>query len=169
MRFRDEQFVASVFDRINIIHRFAVLACQRIRRADFCEQRSVNLEIFRVNALPNPLQGGDPQRLALLFAFSPGKIYGCLRQDRRQFRVSPIGVILNRRHKYLLGVPASLGLYPAAVSHGIGSEVQRPLALVIVGGMLSAVALTLFVLPAIYEWIESRFPAEVTVPEGLVD
>jgi len=64
---------------------------------------------------------------------------------------------------------ASLGLYPAAVSHGIGSEVQRPLALVIVGGMLSAVALTLFVLPAIYEWLESRFPAEVTVPEGLVD
>jgi cobalt-zinc-cadmium resistance protein CzcA len=64
---------------------------------------------------------------------------------------------------------ASLGLYPAAVSHGIGSEVQRPLALVIVGGMLSAVALTLFVLPAIYEWLETRFPAEVTVPEGLVD
>ena len=64
---------------------------------------------------------------------------------------------------------ASLGLYPAAVSQGIGSEEQRPLALVIVGGMLSAVALTLFVLPAIYEWLESRFPAEVTVPEGLVD
>ncbi len=64
---------------------------------------------------------------------------------------------------------ASLGLYPAAVSHGIGSEVQRPLALVIVGGMLSAVALTLFVLPAIYEWLEARFPAPVTVPEGMID
>jgi cobalt-zinc-cadmium resistance protein CzcA len=64
---------------------------------------------------------------------------------------------------------ASFGLYPAAVSHGIGSEVQRPLALVIVGGMLSAVVLTLFVLPAVYEWLESRFPAPVTVPEGLMD
>lgn len=53
--------------------------------------------------------------------------------------------------------------------HGIGSEIQSPLALVIVGGMRSAVALTLFVPPAVYEGLEPRFPAEVTVPEGLVD
>jgi cobalt-zinc-cadmium resistance protein CzcA len=64
---------------------------------------------------------------------------------------------------------ASLGMLPAAMSDGIGSEVQRPLALVIVGGMLSAAALTLVVLPALYEWVESTFPAPVTVPEGLVD
>jgi cobalt-zinc-cadmium resistance protein CzcA len=64
---------------------------------------------------------------------------------------------------------ASLGLYPAAVSQGIGSEVQRPLALVIVGGMLSAVALTLFVLPAIYEWLEIRLPAQATIPKGMID
>jgi cobalt-zinc-cadmium resistance protein CzcA len=64
---------------------------------------------------------------------------------------------------------AAIGMYPAATSHGIGSEVQRPLALVVLGGMLSAVFLTLIVLPAIYEVFEYYFPAEVTVPEGLVD
>ncbi|HVR84842.1 MAG TPA: efflux RND transporter permease subunit, partial [Planctomycetota bacterium] len=79
------------------------------------------------------------------------------------------GGLTRVRPVLMTALMASLGLYPAAVSHGIGSEVQRPLALVIVGGMLSAVALTLFVLPVIYEWLETRFPAEVTVPEGLID
>ena len=64
---------------------------------------------------------------------------------------------------------AAIGMYPAATSHGVGSEVQRPLALVILGGMLSAVLLTLIVLPVLYELIEYYLPAEVTVPEGLVD
>jgi cobalt-zinc-cadmium resistance protein CzcA len=64
---------------------------------------------------------------------------------------------------------AAIGMYPAATSHGIGSEVQRPLALVVLGGMMSAVVLTLIVLPVLYEVIESAFPAVVTVPEGLVE
>ena len=45
---------------------------------------------------------------------------------------------------------AALGLVPAAMSHAIGSEVQRPIAVVVVGGTLSACALTLLVLPVIY-------------------
>ena len=45
---------------------------------------------------------------------------------------------------------AALGLVPAAMSHAIGSEVQRPIAVVIVGGTLSACALTLIVLPVMY-------------------
>ncbi len=45
---------------------------------------------------------------------------------------------------------AMLGLLPMALSHSIGSEVQRPLAVVIIGGLVSATMLTLFVLPALY-------------------
>ena len=45
---------------------------------------------------------------------------------------------------------AALGLVPAALSHGIGSETQRPLAVVIVAGTLSACALTLLLLPVMY-------------------
>jgi cobalt-zinc-cadmium resistance protein CzcA len=49
---------------------------------------------------------------------------------------------------------AALGLMPAALARGIGSDVQRPLATVVVGGLISATALTLFVLPALYLVVE---------------
>jgi len=45
---------------------------------------------------------------------------------------------------------AALGLLPAALSHEIGAETQRPLALVVIGGLASATPLTLFVIPALY-------------------
>jgi cobalt-zinc-cadmium resistance protein CzcA len=47
---------------------------------------------------------------------------------------------------------AALGLLPAALSHAIGSETQRPIAVVVVGGTISAAALTLIVLPVSYYW-----------------
>jgi heavy metal efflux system protein len=49
---------------------------------------------------------------------------------------------------------AALGLVPAALSRGIGSETQRPLAVVIVAGTLSACALTLLLLPVMYRMWE---------------
>ena len=45
---------------------------------------------------------------------------------------------------------AMLGLLPMALSHSIGSEVQRPLAVVVIGGLVSATLLTLIVLPTLY-------------------
>ena len=51
---------------------------------------------------------------------------------------------------------AALGLVPAAMAKGIGSDVQRPLATVVVGGLVTATVLALFVLPAIYFVVESR-------------
>jgi cobalt-zinc-cadmium resistance protein CzcA len=47
---------------------------------------------------------------------------------------------------------ASLGLLPAALSHAIGSETQRPIAVVVASGTLTAAALTLIVLPVTYHW-----------------
>lgn len=51
---------------------------------------------------------------------------------------------------------ASLGFIPMAVSHGAGAEVQRPLATVVIGGLVTSTLLTLLVLPALYKWIEQR-------------
>ncbi|HEY9899527.1 MAG TPA: efflux RND transporter permease subunit [Pantanalinema sp.] len=48
---------------------------------------------------------------------------------------------------------ASLGLVPLALSHGIGSEIQRPLAWVVIGGLFTSTALTLFLLPVLYRWL----------------
>jgi cobalt-zinc-cadmium resistance protein CzcA len=51
---------------------------------------------------------------------------------------------------------ALLGLVPIALSQGIGSEVQRPLAVVVIGGLVSSTFLTLIILPVLYHWIEGR-------------
>jgi len=52
----------------------------------------------------------------------------------------------------MTGLLAALGLLPAALSHAVGSETQRPIAVVVVAGTLSAAALTLVVLPVTYYW-----------------
>lgn len=62
------------------------------------------------------------------------------------------GAMLRLRPVLMTATVASLGLIPLLLSSGIGSEVQRPLATVVVGGLISSTALTLLVLPAIYRW-----------------
>ena len=54
------------------------------------------------------------------------------------------------RPMFLLIVVAMLGMIPAALASGIGSDIQRPLATVIVGGLASTLLLTLLVLPSLY-------------------
>ena len=54
---------------------------------------------------------------------------------------------------------AILGLVPMLLSSGIGAETQRPLATVVVGGLLSSTLLTLVLLPVLYEWLETRAQA----------
>lgn len=54
---------------------------------------------------------------------------------------------------------ASIGLMPAAMSTGIGSESQKPLAIVIIGGLVSATILTLLIFPIIF-WIFNRTKKE---------
>jgi cobalt-zinc-cadmium resistance protein CzcA len=48
---------------------------------------------------------------------------------------------------------ATLGLLPAALSHDIGSDSQRPFAIVIVGGLVAAMLLSIFLLPTLYVWM----------------
>lgn len=66
------------------------------------------------------------------------------------------GAALRMRPVLMTALLAGLGLLPAALSHAIGSQAQRPLALVIVGGMLTTTLLTLLVLPVIYLVVRSR-------------
>jgi heavy metal efflux system protein len=54
------------------------------------------------------------------------------------------------RPMLLLIVVAMLGMLPAAIARGIGSDIQRPLATIVIGGLTSTLLLTLFALPAIY-------------------
>lgn len=79
------------------------------------------------------------------------------------------GASARLRSVLMTALMAAIGMYPAATSTGIGSEVQRPLALVILGGMISAALLTLVVLPVVYQVVETLFPAEVVSVGDLVD
>lgn len=58
---------------------------------------------------------------------------------------------------------AALGFIPMALNTGIGAEVQRPLATVVIGGIISSTLLTLVVLPTLYNWFERDQPADVEV------
>jgi heavy metal efflux system protein len=67
------------------------------------------------------------------------------------------GCVMRLRPVLMTALVALLGLVPLALSTGIGSEVQRPLAVVVIGGLVSSTFLTLVVLPVLYQWIEERF------------
>jgi heavy metal efflux system protein len=63
------------------------------------------------------------------------------------------GAVLRLRPIMMTMLVATLGLLPAATSHAIGSDSQRPFAIVIVGGLVSALILSIFLLPTLYVWI----------------
>jgi heavy metal efflux system protein len=68
------------------------------------------------------------------------------------------GAMLRLRPVLMTASVAILGLVPMLISSGVGAETQRPLATVVVGGLLTSTLLTLVLLPVIYEWMETRKP-----------
>jgi cobalt-zinc-cadmium resistance protein CzcA len=63
------------------------------------------------------------------------------------------GAVLRLRPIMMTMLVATLGLLPAATSHAIGSDSQRPFAIVIVGGLVAALLMSVFLLPTLYVWI----------------
>ena len=66
------------------------------------------------------------------------------------------GAVLRLRPIMMTMLVATLGLLPAAMSHGIGSDSQRPFAIVIVGGLIAELVMSIFMLPTLYVWIASE-------------
>jgi len=75
------------------------------------------------------------------------------------------GAILRLRPIMMTMLVATLGLLPAATSHGIGSDSQRPFAIVIVGGLLGALLMSIFLLPTLYVWIAGEHD-KLPMPEA---
>ena len=72
------------------------------------------------------------------------------------------GTRMRFRPVLMTALVASLGFIPMALGHGTGSEVQKPLATVVIGGLATATLLTLVVIPTLYHWMFSA--RESTVP-----
>lgn len=71
------------------------------------------------------------------------------------------GACLRLRPVLMTAITTALGLIPLLVSSGTGSEVQRPLATVVVGGLVTSTILTLLVIPALYKWFAVKVEKEV--------
>ena len=66
------------------------------------------------------------------------------------------GCLSKLRPVLMTSITTALGLLPLIMASSTGSEVQRPLAIVVVGGLLSSTILTLIVIPTLYEWINLK-------------
>ena len=77
------------------------------------------------------------------------------------------GATVRLRTVLMTALLAMLGLLPMALSHSIGSEVQKPLAVVVIGGLVSATLLTLLVLPTLYLFVERRVLPESVAEEAI--
>jgi cobalt-zinc-cadmium resistance protein CzcA len=75
------------------------------------------------------------------------------------------GAVLRLRPIMMTMLVATLGLLPAALSHGIGSDSQRPFAIVIVGGLISDLVMSIILLPTLYVWF-ARPGDHLPAPEG---
>jgi cobalt-zinc-cadmium resistance protein CzcA len=75
------------------------------------------------------------------------------------------GAVLRLRPIMMTMLVATLGLLPAALSHGIGSDSQRPFAIVIVGGLISDLVMSIFLLPTLYVWFAGEGD-QLPAPEG---
>ena len=78
-----------------------------------------------------------------------------LREEGLSVREATIqGAMARLRPVLMTAAVAGIGFMPMALSHSAGAEVQRPLATVVIGGLITATALTLLILPTLYAWFE---------------
>jgi cobalt-zinc-cadmium resistance protein CzcA len=76
------------------------------------------------------------------------------------------GAVLRLRPIMMTMLVATLGLLPAALSHAIGSDSQRPFAIVIVGGLIAALIMSIFLLPTLYVWVAGERDVLPVAEEG---
>jgi cobalt-zinc-cadmium resistance protein CzcA len=77
------------------------------------------------------------------------------------------GAAVRLRPVLMTALVASLGFIPMALSQGTGAEVQRPLATVVIGGLITSTLLTLVVLPTLYRWWENRAELQLNQKESV--
>lgn len=95
----------------------------------------------------------------------------CIRQQRAEGKelqdAIVTGAMLRLRPVLVTTVTTFLGLFPLLASHGVGAEVQRPLAVVVIFGLTSSTILTLLIKPALYGWFEGNEDvSKIKVVEG---
>jgi cobalt-zinc-cadmium resistance protein CzcA len=92
-----------------------------------------------------------------------------LREDGQALRLAVLtGAATRLKPVMMTALVAALGFVPMAISHGAGAEIQRPLASVVIGGVVTSTLLTLVVLPTLYERVEPRVLRRAALDEEAV-
>ncbi|GAA5117487.1 efflux RND transporter permease subunit [Luteolibacter yonseiensis] len=88
-----------------------------------------------------------------------------LREEGKGLREAVVeGTLTRLRPKLMTALVASLGFLPMAIATGAGAEVQRPIATVVIGGIVTSTFLTLLVVPLLYEWLERKTKPRNQIP-----
>jgi cobalt-zinc-cadmium resistance protein CzcA len=88
-----------------------------------------------------------------------------LREEGKSVREAVVeGALTRLRPVLMTALVAALGFVPMAIATGPGAEVQRPIATVVIGGIISATFLTLVLLPALYDTFEKNRPRKEASP-----
>lgn len=88
-----------------------------------------------------------------------------LREEGKSLRDAVVeGTLTRLRPKLMTALVASLGFLPMALATGAGAEVQRPIATVVIGGIVTSTFLTLLVVPLLYEWLERKTKPKTQTP-----
>jgi len=96
--------------------------------------------------------------IAILNGMVLVNFFNQLRQEGMKLEKAVYEATMIRLRPVLMtALVASLGFIPMAYNTGIGAEVQRPLATVVIGGLVSSTILTLLLLPTLYMWVEKLF------------
>jgi cobalt-zinc-cadmium resistance protein CzcA len=95
--------------------------------------------------------------IALLNSLVLISYFNSHRDEGKELReIVTTGATSRLRPVMMTALVASLGFFPMAINQGVGSEIQRPLATVVMGGLVSSTLLTLIFLPTLYYWLEKR-------------
>ena len=90
-----------------------------------------------------------------------------LREQGRTLRDAVVeGTLTRLRPKLMTALVASFGFVPMAIATGAGAEVQKPLATVVIGGIITSTFLTLVLLPVLYEWMEGKVQSSNKIPDA---
>ena len=97
------------------------------------------------------------QPSALIFSDDQAEAWDRVADQLRGMGVDIVeGTLTRLRPKLMTALVASLGFLPMAIATGAGAEVQRPIATVVIGGIVTSTFLTLLVVPLLYEWLERK-------------
>ena len=155
---RKEHFLDADF----VISPIRIVSPIRFRRADYLRRTRYEFSVIEFTRTVGliALSGISVLNSLVLVEF----IRDLLHENYERVDAIKTAAVTRLRPVLMTALVASVGFVPMALSQGAGAEVQRPLATVVIGGVISSTIMTLLILPALYCLVTSRFSKSTHTP-----